>query len=253
VLQLGISVTSDQYSRADDLTFRVNGPTRFEAEHMAHFIDQQQATLPGRTAVIAMLDEYPVRLRDNVLDELKKRGISVAYMDDFMPQEMDFRAMLAKLRMLDIKYILFLGYQTHAGYFVRQLKEMALAPAAIVGCVPVNNSEFFQTAGPAAEGTFVVSIKSALDHPGAQAFKKQYGYEVNCYSANSYDGITLIEHALSGCNYKVDLPCLKQALSGIRDFHGVSGVKSFDSIFGDMSDEYEVLVAREGRFVRRSE
>ena len=107
VLQMGISVTSDRYSTPDDLTFRVNGTTRFEAERMVQFTAERLSSRPGKVAVITLLDEYPDRLRENVNGELAKRKIIPEFTAAFMPQEFDFRAIVSKLKNLNISEVLF--------------------------------------------------------------------------------------------------------------------------------------------------
>ena len=249
VLQLAISTTSDKYSRPDDLTFRMNGPTSGEAAMMASFIDGRLKAEAGGAALVTMQDEYPMQLRANLLRELQALGLALAAQEEFLPGETDFRSMIARLKKSGARHIMFLGYQTQAGRFVRQARELQLHPATLVACTPVDNSEFFETAGPAAEGVYVTGIAIDRSAPANAAFRKRYGRDMNVFSANAYDAVVTAYRALQQCRFQADAECLKKALCELPPFHGVSGDKQFDKVNGDMQDTYEIRVAHGGQFV----
>ena len=49
--------------------------------------------------------------------------------------------------------------------------------------------------------------------------------------------------AYKQCNYQTDPECLKKALFSIKNYHGLAGTKSFDDVYGDMTDSYYLGVA----------
>ena len=248
VLQLAISTTSDRFSTPDDLTFRINGPTLYEARHMIAFLHSRIKSDSAKLAVITMEDEYSLSLSKNVMKELEAKNITAVVKQNFLPEELDFRTIISGLKKKRVQNIIFLGYQTQAGYFVKQQEELGLNPYTILTSVPVNNIEFFESAGNSAEGTFNTYIKVNTDFPAAKDYANTFGEEVNFFSANGYDAIMVADRALKNCTYKLDPDCWKKELFKIKDFEGLSGKKGFDDHYGDMNDQYQVMIARNGKF-----
>lgn len=248
VIQFGISTTSDRYSSPNDYTFRVNGSTLDEAKVSSRFIAQLQSQSPGKIGILAMQDEYPATLRDHLLAEFKALGLEVALNEDFLPQESDFRSLIAKLKAKRAEYVYCLGYQTQCGIFVKQQKEMSLKPKAIIGNTPLNGPEFFEVAGAAAEGVFVSYPQTDVLGTVAKKYQSVYGTSLTLFAANGYDAVMLAYQAFSKCEFKTDVECLRKALYSIKDYQGASGHKSMDDINGDMQDVYTILEAKDGAF-----
>jgi branched-chain amino acid transport system substrate-binding protein len=250
VLQLAISSTSDRYSTPHDLSFRINGPTLYEARYMVDFLSSRFKPSSGRIAVITMEDEYPVSLHKNVIKELTAKGLSPAVKQNFLPNDLDFRALITTLKRKKVTDVILLAYQTQAGFFVKQQKELGLNANTIITCVPVNNIEFFKSAGASnADGTFVTYIKANFHHPAAREFKNKYHKDVNFFSSNGYDAVMVANEALKNCDYQVQTDCLKKEIYKIKNFNGLSGTKGFDDVYGDMSDDYHVMIAKDGTFI----
>lgn len=250
IVQLAFNTTADSYSRANDLTFRINGSTFDEARVIAVAVAGICAgTKP--VAIITMEDEYPINLSRNLRQQLRGLGISIKYEETFLPRESDFHPLLLRLKNKDIACIALLSYQSEAGFFVKQKDELQFAPALLIGNTPVNNREFFDIAGPHAEGV-VVSYHRTLDGlPAAAEFERRYGRRLNWFSANGYDAVMLAGQVLSACLPDSDTLCLAQQIQQTRHYRGLSGVKNADSKFGDMQDSYALLVAKNGKFVPR--
>ncbi len=248
VIQLAIATTSDKYSKADDLTFRLNGPTKFEAQHMIKFLSNVHKKSPGNIAIITMEDEYPLILSQNVVKELKLNNLTISYEDNFHPDSFDFRALISKLKSKKITYVILLSYQTEAGYFVKQAKEQNLTTELIMTNTPVNNKEFFEASGRYSDGIYVTYIKQNEKHPATKKYLNMYKEKPNIFAANGYDAIFILNEAYKKCDYKNNIICLKKALYAIKDYNGLTGLKSFDDIFGDMQDEYSILVSKNGAF-----
>ena len=247
VIQLAITTTSEKYSTPNDNTFRTNGPTKPEAQLMARTL-KDRGIKPGQVGIITMQDEYPVTLERFLLEELASSGYS-AITESFLPQESDFRSIISRLISRKVSSIIFLGYQTQAGMFVKQFRELGSPVPLVLTNTPVNNREFFEAAGSSATGVLLTYPLPNLSNPAAAAFRKRYGKDPNFFSANAYDGLLIADRALSGCNYIFDIACLKQALFSLKNFQGLSGTKGFDDKFGDMQDSYFLMIARDGKFI----
>lgn len=249
VLQLAISTTSDAYASRDDLTFRTNGGTRYEAVALAAYAEKTMREEHSSIAVFRMEDEYPESLHKNLMPELGKRGIETCIDDAFLPGETDFRGVVTRIRRYKPSLIMCLGYQMECGRLLRQTREAGERGSPFVGVTPVNNREFFEAAGESAEGAAVSYIGVDPDNPAAREFMSVYGRAPNVFSANAYDAVLLLHQALMSCGCRDEPACLKKGLFAIKEFRGMSGDKGFDDEFGDMDDHYVILVARNGVFV----
>lgn len=249
ILQLALSTTSVQYSTPNDLTFRVNGTTQLEGEYIGRFINNERQRKPGTLAILTMIDQYPMSLRDNVRSVLGEKEAAAAVEDSFLPGTTDFHAIITKLKSHGAAYIVFLGYAVEAGYFIKQQKELGLNPALIVGNVPLNSPEFFDIAKDSAQGVVIAYITVNEKHRAAEEFRRRYQREPTYSAANGYDAVAVAHLALRKCSFTSNAACLRDALFSIKDFDGFSGRKGFDDLYGDMQDNYGMLVAREGKFV----
>ena len=248
VVQLAFNTTSDAYSKAGDLTFRLNGSTKAEARLQAEVL-RNAACRAEELAVLVMEDEYPLTLFNNLMSELKERRMAPAFTNTFLPGETDLRAVVSRLKDQKMNCIVLLAYQTEAGFFARQRLELGFTPRLVLLNTPVNNREFFETAGEAAEGVFITYLAIDRRHPAAAAYRAKYGAEPNWFSANGYDAVMLAQKIMTSCPMPVSAECLKRRLFGISGYTGLSGEKSMDPQFGDMEDKYEVLVVRGGKAV----
>ena len=248
VVQLAFNTTADKFSTPQDFTFRVNGTTRDEAVVLAEFAEKKVKAHPGALALLSLDDEYPESLRRNVEAEFSRRGLPVALQTTFAPKETDFRALITKLKNLNVRHVVLLGYQTEAGYFVRQQAELQLRPEMILGNSPLYNKEFLDIAGTAAEGVALVYFQFDRALPAATEFETKYGRPLSLAAANAFDAVRIAQIAVTACPRADDPGCLQQALFGVRDFHGLSGTKHVDSVFGDMNDEYTVLTVLHGAY-----
>lgn len=249
VLQLAHATTLDSYSRAYDLTFRINGGTSDEARVMAAFIAGNLKRTSGALAILSMEDEYPLSLAKSLAIEFEKLGIEPALYENFSPGTTDFRALITRLKGSGVKYLALLSYQTEAGLFIKQQAELGLHPEMIITDTPVNNKEFFVSAGSSAEGTLLTYIKVDTTYPASFRYQALYGRPASFFAANSYDAVMIANQALQSCSYQAEPECLRQNMPRIKNYKGMGGTRSFDDKYGDMRDEYEVLIAKDGRFV----
>jgi branched-chain amino acid transport system substrate-binding protein len=249
VLQLAFSTTVDSYSKPDDLTFRVNGTTMCEAKVMSQFIATQVKKRPGSVGILSMQDEYPASFKKNLESEFKTDGVQVAFQDTFLPKENDYRSLISKLKDKRIDYLSLLSYPTEAGLFLKQARELGFRPASIIGSLPINNKEFFDTAGPAAAGLILTYENFDSQGAIAQKFKANYGREATWFAATGHDAVSVASIAVHKCGSASDVQCLKAGLFSIKKFEGLSGKKAFDDVYGDMDDTCKLMIAKDRQFV----
>ena len=249
IVQLAISTTSEKYATPDDLTFRTNGDTKLEAALLAKTVGGEIDRAPGRLALITLEDEYPLSVRNSLLQELRLRGIKPDVEETFSAQEFDFRAILVKLKKAQADFVVVLAYYQQAGYFIKQLRELGVKPRLILGNLQLKHDDLLAIAGGAAEGLVVTDITYDETHPAAGRYARAGGRTMNFTVANGYDAVMLAAKAFAACGYRAEAQCLKRALFAIKEYHGLGGRKGFDAKFGDMIDYYRLMVVSRGKFI----
>ena len=241
VIQFGISTNTSRYSVPNDYTFRINGSTAEEAKAMADFFQKNVSNSPQtRTAVISTEDEYPISLYNDLKREFKDRNITIDYENMALSEEINFRSIILQLKQRKIDNIIFLGHQYPGGYFIKQMREVHFEPKLTIVNQTMKNKEFFTIAGEATEGIFMPSIGTSKTHPALTRYTAKYNKILNWYTANGYDSVMIAAQVLTECKGQTS-DCVKAKLFNLKNYDGLSGVKSMDSKFGDMPDKYEIL------------
>jgi ABC-type branched-subunit amino acid transport system substrate-binding protein len=248
LIQLAVTTTADAYSTPRDNTFRLNGPLKPEAELLAATI-QRSFGAASNVALLTLEDQYPVSLRQHLLEALSSYGIKPALNESFGPDEVDFRAFFTRAKKAKCTHYVFLAYATQGGFLVKQLKDLVPDAQYRFGNASMRGKDFFEAAGSAAEGVVVTYIAVDSSHPAATEFQKRFSKEANIASANAYDAVFIVQRAFRECGRDTTAACLRSALFKIKNYNGMSGIKSFDDVYGDMADSYSLKVARGNTFV----
>lgn len=251
VIQLGVTTTADAYSSPHDNTFRLNGALRPEADVLADAL-KESFDSDSKVAIFTLEDQYPMSLRGNLLAVLSERGIAPKVDELFGPEESDFRTILTKAKSTGCTHFVFLAYATQGGVLIKQLREIIPSAKFRFGNSSVRGADFFEAAGPAADGVLVSFMDVDHGHPAAREFKDRFKKEVSNTSANAYDAVFIVQRVFRECQNDLTAACLKPALFKVKDYNGLSGRKSFDDVNGDMADRYIVKVAEGGTFVNRT-
>ena len=249
VLQLAITTTSPSYSKANDFTFRINGSTKLEARFLASVLKEKTEEDGGTAAVLAEDSPHFEQLRKDLLAELSSLSKAPVINENLSGKDGGFNSLILRLRDARVRYVVLLAGEAQAADFVKQQAKLALGSPAVILSMPEASGGFFQAAGSSTDGILLSRIKLNGTHPAAAAYKQRYGREVNYYSANGYDAAALAYQAGAKCGFRSNPECLKDALSAIKSYDGLSGRKGFDDTYGDMSDDYWLLVSKKGQFV----
>jgi branched-chain amino acid transport system substrate-binding protein len=145
----------------------------------------------------------------------------------------DFRTQLLKIRGLNPEVIFLESYYMESGLIVKQADELGLRDVQWISYAGVQQPQFVEIAGKAAEG-FVCTV-AGWDpddpRPIVRDFKKnikeKYGVKAEMYSAMTYDGIKLFAEVMR--KYGTSAEEIRKGLLATKNFSGVTGENvSFD-------------------------
>ena len=189
ILEISPASTNPKYT--DDggwNTFRVCGRDDEQgkvagAYLAAHYKGQKIAILHDNSA-------YGKGLADETRKALNGHGVKEALYDVYTPGEKDYSAVVSRLKQAGVTVIYVGGYYTEAALIIRQAKEQGLK-ATMVGGDALVTKEYFQIAGPAAEGTLMTFSPDPRKNKVAAAVVKTFadhkvdpeGYVLYTYAA----------------------------------------------------------------------
>jgi branched-chain amino acid transport system substrate-binding protein len=169
--------------------------------------DDQQGAMDGHTIATKYKDMKVAFLHDNttygkgVADltktaanaEGKKEDLYMAY----VPGEHDYTAIVSRLKEAGIQVVFFGGYHSEIGLIIRQASEQGLK-AVWLTPDSVTTKEFWQVAGPAAEGVFTSFPAEPRSHPEAAATVAEFkakGIDPEGYTLYTYAAVQVYAEA----------------------------------------------------------
>jgi len=177
-------------------------------------------------------------------------NLSILTIETFQKGQADYKAQLTKIKNLAPDAIFCSALYEEGGVILSQARKMGIT-VPFVGGNGFNSPKVIEIAKDAAEGLVVATPWfGEKDDPKVKAFvakyEKRYGKKPDQFAAQAYDGLFLMAEGLRKAG-KADRAALRDALAGIRNFHGVLGTFSFDEE-RDVVMEPAVLIIRNGKF-----
>jgi branched-chain amino acid transport system substrate-binding protein len=217
----------------------------FAAAFMANYLHAKKA------AVIDDNTVYSKGLADNTVAGLKKDGVDVVYYDAVTPGQMDYSAVLSHVASLGPDVIDYTGYFAEAGLMAKEAAALHLKPQ-MMGGDATNDPTLIKTAGTAANGWISTAAPLPQFLPGAKSFvtdfTKKYGVAPGPYSVYEFDAVDIATKAIKDAG-SADPATIITALHKIKDFPGLSGSITFNSVGDRTVAVYVTLIVKNGAFV----
>lgn len=183
-----------------------------------------------RIAVVDDRSAYGQSFADDVIAQLKAKGITPVDRQYVSTQTVDFRGVLTSLKSNNPDVLIYAGVDAQAGPMRKQMVALGMGKTLIAGCA-IETDKFVELAGgPAnAEGNISSESGFALDAmPKGKDFTQKfskYGKPV-LYSPYAYDATWALIKAMQAANSvkRADIEPVLRKVS----FDGVTGKISFD-------------------------
>jgi branched-chain amino acid transport system substrate-binding protein len=184
---------------------------------------------------------YGQGLAEVVRDQFTSLGGEVVAFEAITPGESDYSAVLADIAAKGPDALYFGGYTAEAVVLVNQMKQSGLGDAIFFGCDGTFGQDFLDRTGENGYGAYATSLvppasdaKTAFD----QAYLDKYGTEagkLSPYTWTAYDSAAGLAAAIKSVavlgddgNLYIPRGALVDAVRGLKDFQGLSGVLTCD-------------------------
>lgn len=224
---------ADDAKSVYEYAFRVCFLDSFQGTAMAIFAKEQ---LQASKAIIIgdSSSDYAKGLAKNFDERFTKDGGMVVASESYVEGDKDFSSVLTKIKDLDFDVIYIPGYYSEVGLIIKQARELGI-DKAIIGGDGFDSPSLLDIAGAAALNRvyFTTAYTTVTDDPlikeFVDAFKKEYGKEPGMFNALGYDAAALLLDAIKRAD-STDPVKVKDALLATKDFKGVTGSITFDSL-----------------------
>lgn len=184
----------------------------------------------SRVALLRVNDRYG---RFGVLkfrDASRRLGHPVVLEQKYMPGDTDFRHQLGVIQESNVDAVVLWADAVPAGNILKQMRDMGMRQP-VFGSFRVYGDDLVRIAGPAAEGLeFVFPYDPTRDDPtwlGFNArFVKRFEKAPDSFASLGYDGMRILLDAI--CRAGLNRGRIRDALTGLERYHGVTGEMVFD-------------------------
>ena len=202
----------------------------FQGRVMAKF---SRETLKGKSAAVLFdaSNDYSKGIAEVFRDEFGKLGGKVAAFESYGKDDVDFSALLTKVKASGADILFLPDYYNKVGLIAKQVREKGLK-VRLVGPDGWDSPDLVRIAGSAIDGGYFSNHYSPEDkRPEVAAwvkkYKDRYGQVPDALGTLAYDGTKLLLEAIRRAGSD-DPGKIRDALASIRDFHGVTGKSTLD-------------------------
>ena len=202
----------------------------FQGAVMAKF---SRETLKGKSAAVLYdaSNDYSKGTAEVFRDEFGKQGGKVAAFESYGKDDVDFSALLTKVKASGADVLFLPDYYNKVGLIAKQVQEKGLK-VRLVGPDGWDSPDLVKIAGSAIEGGHFSNHYSPDDQrPEVAAwvakYKERHGQVPDALGTLAYDGTKLLLEAIRKAGSD-DPRKIRDALAAIKDFHGVTGKATLD-------------------------
>ena len=231
-----------------DYMFRACFIDPFQGTVMAKF---SRETLKGKSAAVLFdaSNDYSKGIAEVFRDAFRKLGGKVAAFESYGKDDVDFSALLTKVKASDADVLFLPDYYNKVGLIAKQIQEKGLK-VRLVGPDGWDSPDLVKIAGSAIEGGHFSNHYSPDDRrPEVVAWVKKYrekhGQVPDALGTLAYDATNLLLEAIRKAGSD-DPKKIRDALASIRDFKAVSGRSTLDGN-GDMIKSAAILKIEGGK------
>jgi len=238
--------SSPEITRAGKYVFRVYPSDALEGAYMAQLAsDELHLT---RITVLAIDNEFGRGIVSVFRESF--RGGTPPVVILYPARRADYPALAEKAREAGGDGIYLVGYYNDMAALLKEIRKRSIS-ARILSTSSIGSSRALEEAGEAAEGVIYPAtvFDPESDDPDVarfvRDFRVRYGSDPDLYAAHGYDAVMVAAAAMQKAGGPVPERIARELLA-IRDFHGASGVLSFDPE-GDVRQYPRAFIVHAGR------
>ncbi|MBW2991249.1 ABC transporter substrate-binding protein [Candidatus Woesearchaeota archaeon] len=251
VILITPSSQSAEISKAGDYIFRTQTNTKQE---VGFFSDYLLDKVGSETLDLLVVNTaYGESVISTMQTEFESRGGRIGLVQKVEAGDPDVRDPLLKIKNRNTKYVLLGTTRRQGGYILKQAQELGIK-AQFFATSPIQGKELLEIGGEAAEGlVYTYPYDSTSTMPEIEIFRQKfmnkYEHENEAYSASGYDALNVLVKCIEKDK---DTEKVRDCLYNTKDYHGASGLFSFDKN-GDVEKEFIIKTVKNGKFVKYEE
>jgi branched-chain amino acid transport system substrate-binding protein len=223
----------------------------FQARVLAKFV---QNDLKAKTAAVLfdVASEAPNGQANLFKQTFEENGGKVVAFETYTTGDRDFSAQLTKIKAANPEVIFLPAYYNDAPLIAQQARRLGIT-VPFVGSDAWSSPEIIKLGGTDIEGSYFCNHYSTqIATPVAQKFmtdyKAKYNQEPDDVAALTYDAMGFLGQAIKDGG-KLDRQTVRDALSKIAKYEGVTGNLQFLPGSGDPIKTAVILQIKDGKFV----
>ncbi|MDP4127015.1 MAG: branched-chain amino acid ABC transporter substrate-binding protein [Bacillota bacterium] len=229
-------------------TYLINGTAVHQTQKAVELFKKLGAK---NVAIVEQGDAYSSDLAKQTESAWKEAGNTVISHDVTTKGEQDFSSLVTNLKSKNADLVFWTAYYADGALLIKQLRQGGYKGAIVVGDGS-SDPKLVQMAGPAGEGTYVLSPPVAEFLPAAKQFADAYKAKFNqtpgAYAPLAYDGMKLMADALKRAG-STDGKAIIKALADTKDYAGLAGKVTFATDKTLKESNFIVLQIKGGKFV----
>jgi len=234
-----------------DYVFRACFIDTFQARVLAKFVLNN---LHAKTAAVLydVTSEAPNGQANLFKQTFEGDGGQVVDFETYSNGDRDFSAQLTKIKAANPDVIFLPAYYNTVPLIAQQARQLGIT-APFVGSDAWSSPEIIKLGGPYVDGSYFCNHYSTqIATPEAQKFmadyKAKYGQDPDDVAALTYDAFGLLGQAIKDAG-QLDRQAVRDALSKIQKYAGVTGTMQFQPGSGDPIKSAVILQIKDGKFV----
>lgn len=231
--------------------FRACFTDTFQARVLAKFV---MNNLKAQNAAVLydVASEAPNGQANLFRETFEKDGGKIVAFETYTTGDRDFSAQLTKIKAANPDVIFLPAYYNDAPLIAQQARRLGIT-VPFVGSDAWSSPEIINLGGTDIEGSYFCNHYSTdIATPVAQKFmadyKAKYNQAPDDVAALTYDAMGFLGEAIKNAG-KLDRQAVRDALSKIAKFDGVTGSLQFQPGSGDPIKSAVILQIKDGKFV----
>jgi len=240
VIMLSSTASTPLLTKAGDYIFRIYPSDVYDGKTLADFACQNRGL--KTFSVFYLNNDFGNGLKNVFIKDYTKLGGKVIDVESFLPDAIDFRTQLTKIKQANSEGILVIAIDMQYTNIVKQIRQLNIS-SEIFAPVTFDNPLILSQLGDAANGVFYSRPMYSHDTASVQDrrfiadYRKLTGNKPPLLAALGFDTYKLISNSLEVNNYNSDK--IKAYLYNVS-YSGVSGNIKFDKN-GDIIPDMEIM------------
>lgn len=250
VLMISPQASHPDFTAIGDYIFRLQLPTSYESAKTAEYMVESAGH--KNIAIIYSNDDWGVSVNEQFTDRAEELGAKVVASETFITgQTKDFSPLISKIKTMDCDALFLVSLYAEGAQILQQCDALDLV-VPVYSTNTFYKQEFLDVAGKHAEGVIMVnSFALHNDDPKylhlEEEYKKRTNSTVDTYVTQSYDSLALMLDAIRAVGD--DPAAMRDHIASLQDYHGVSGVFSFNEN-RDPEKKLFLFTVKDGQYVQ---